>query len=92
MTVTDLIHYLEKLPKDTVIGVVYQAYSDLSILEESDLFFTDKAFMDSHKGVVATSPDRRYVLRHGKIMEYDEHTWDKNETPVFVPVLMLPGN
>ena len=37
-------------------------------------------------------PMRRYVLRHGNIMEYDERTWPPGETPHFVPVLILPGN
>ena len=87
MTVRDLIDYLNKLPKDTVIGVVYQCCSDLVILEEGDMHFTDKLQMDQRR-----FPCGRYVLRHGKIMVYNENTWDKEEVPHFVPVLVLPGN
>lgn len=99
MTVRDLIEFLERLPKDTQIGVVYRACSDLVILEENDLTFTDKAYLDRH-GLKLGEADRayrnrrnrRYVLRHGKLMEYDERTWPPDEVPHFVPVLILPGN
>lgn len=91
MTVQDLIRYLERLPKDAVIGVVYRMYSDLSILDEADMTFADKAYLDENGGAIGYRR-RRYVLRNGNIMEYDEKTWPKEETPHFVPVLILPGN
>lgn len=98
MTVTDLIRYLEKLPKDTVIGVVYQACSDYSILDENDMIFIDKTRQDEIEerrktvGWFTGGQGKRYVVRNGNIMEYDEKTWPKEETPHFVPILVLPGN
>ncbi len=85
MTVSELIAYLEKLPKDTVIGVVFTACSDLCVLEESDLRIYP-AFDGSGKGWP------KYVIKHGQLMEYNPNTWDPAVAPVFVPVLAFPGN
>jgi hypothetical protein len=95
MTVKELINYLQKLPQDTVIGVVYTACSDLSVLEERELVFYDKIDYEINaKQYSSTSSLRtkRYVLRNGQIMEYNERTWDPKETPNFVPILIFPGN
>lgn len=104
MTVQDLIDYLNRLPKDTVIGVVYECCSDLAILEEEELKFVDAKSGDlltSHvladgREIQVVNPGakffERYVLRNGKIMEYDPKTWDAAEKPHFVPVLVFPGN
>jgi hypothetical protein len=83
MTVKDLIAYLEKLPKETEIGVIFQRYSDYEILREADLRFSGSS----------PGSQGRYVLRKGRLMLYDESTWDhKTEEPNFVPLLVLPGN
>lgn len=87
MTVIELITYLEKLPKDAVIGVVFMACSELTVLEESDLKLHTKD--DVPKG---RHKRQRFVFRHGKLMEYDPKVWDTAETPVFVSVLEFPGN
>lgn len=98
MTVADLIRFLEKLPRNTKVGVLYRCFSDVAILEEEDMDFIDKAAFDEldekeRQGIhLWGSERRRYVLRHGKLMEYDRLTWDPNEKPEFVPVLILPGN
>lgn len=87
MTVSDLIRYLEKLPKDTVIGVVFSIHSDYEILDEQDMTFIGKEERDSGNEL-----SMRYVLRAGRIMEFDKRTWPKEEVPNFVYVLVLPGN
>ncbi len=88
MTVTELIAYLEKLPKDTVIGVVYWACSEPHILEERELKFNPK-----DKPAVGRYNEKRYVMRHGHLVEYDPKQWDHSEgQPEFVPVLEFPGN
>jgi hypothetical protein len=89
MTVKELIEYLEKLPKDTVIGVVYTACSDVAILEERELQFVSPGEITGR-----FSRRRRFIIRQGRLMEYDEKVWDhKTEgEPKFVPVLVLPGN
>lgn len=88
MTVKELIAYLEKLPGDTQIGIVYMRCSDYQVLDEDELkFFPSGSIQLSRYSKV-----RRFVLRNGQIMEYDEKTWDKNEVPNFVPVLAFPGN
>lgn len=98
MTTTELIAFLEKLPKDTVVGVVYRCCSDYSVLEESELDFVPAP---SNEELDESRRTRRYglhnltgrfVLRQGRIMEYDSRTWDTTETPVFIPLLVLPGN
>lgn len=87
MTVEELISYLQKLPKDTVIGVVYRACSDYVLLEERELEFV------SAEGIKEYYQEaKRYVLRHGKVMEYNPTTWDSSEVPQFVPILLFPGN
>lgn len=93
--VKELIAFLEKLPKDTVIGVIYTACSDYQVLEEGELNFfnkTDFDEQDEEAKILGYRRHRRFVYRHGKIMEYNERTWDKKETPVFVPLLVFPGN
>lgn len=91
MTVPELIAYLEKLPKDTVIGVVYRYCSDYEVLNEEDLTFCEDSSIGPSR--VYRKDNKRYVLRQGRIMEYDPKTWDVNEgTPHFVPVLVFPGN
>lgn len=84
MNVQELIAYLEKLPKDAVIGIVYRAYSDYSLLEEDELDYYPSGSLQHGR--------KRFVLRNGKIMQYDEKTWDKREVPHFVPILAFPGN
>ncbi len=86
MTVKELITKLQEYPQDTEVAVLYEMCSDLSILEADELEFYPTA------GIPHYSGPRRFVLRNGRIMEYDEKTWDKNETPVFVPILVFPGN
>lgn len=87
MTVEELIAFLRKLPKKTVVGCLFERFSDYAVLEESDIRF----FPEGVKERSWLTP-RRYVLRYGKIMEYDEKTWDPNEVPHFVPVVVFPGN
>lgn len=92
MTVQDLIAYLEKLPKDSQIGVVFRMHSDYEVLEESDMTFIPsptKEELDARQPYTITG---RYVLRNGKLMEYNRLTWPKEEVPNFVPLLILPGN
>lgn len=89
MTVTDLIAYLERLPRDAVIGVVYRRFSEYAVLEEQDLRFIPAEGLEERWPV---RRDVRHVLRHGKIMEYDPATWDPAEAPHFVAVLAFPGN
>lgn len=94
MIVKELIEYLKKLPKDAQIGVIYQACSDYVILEEEDMAFVPaptKEELDTPSSN-PWKPIRRYVIRHGKLIEYDAKTWDKSEIPKFVPLLILPGN
>lgn len=87
MTVKDLIEHLQQYPQDTVIGVLYQAFSDYSILEPEDI-----EFLPNGK-VKAFSNEKRYILRGGRVMEYDERTWDKRQgEPQFISLLIFPGN
>lgn len=88
MTVKELIAYLEKLPKETVIGVVHWMYSDIQVLDEESLKYVDLVKVEE-----GYANRRRFILRQGRIMEYNEAQWDKAEgEPHFVPVLVLPGN
>lgn len=86
MTVEELIARLQEFPKDSLVVCVYLCCSDYAILEPSDITYHDKEvsgpFGNSHK----------YVLRNGKIMEYDEKTWDRTEVPKFVSIVAFPGN
>lgn len=88
MTVEELITHLQKFPKDTTVGCVYLCYSDYVILEPEDIRYYDKN--EKMKGPYGS--DHRYVLRNGKIMEYNEKTWDKSEVPNFVSVIAFLGN
>lgn len=95
MTVKDLIVYLERLPRDAVIGVVYMRCSENVVLEEGDMHFIpapDATEADSLPPRNRYFEPENYVLRHGKIQRYDPRTWDVSETPHFVAVLALPGN
>ena len=95
MTVQGLIDYLEKLPKDAQVGVIYRMHSDYEVLEEGDMTFIPaptKEQLDTETVVPFSSTMRKYVLRNGRLMEYNYRTFPKSETPVFVPLLILPGN
>lgn len=83
MTVTDLIDYLNTLPKETVIGVSYSLFSNVEILQEDDLRFHPVGEKSNYP---------KMVLRDGRLMWYDKLTWPKEEVPQFVPVLEFPGN
>ncbi len=95
MLVKELIEYLQKLPQDVHVGVLYRAFSEYSLLEEDDMTFIDKPRLDANGGYIspsAASRKERYVYRNGMVMQYDEKTWDKSEKPVFIQMLILPGN
>lgn len=88
MTVEELIVLLQKFPKDSLSVCIYLCCSDYVLLEPIDIKYYDKEDkVKSHYGKV-----HRYVLHNGKIMEYDEKTWDTKEIPNFVSVITFPGN
>lgn len=87
MTVEELIKVLEGLPKGTLAACVYSCCSEYVLLEPKDITFHEVGIKDP-----CSTKTKRYVLRHGKIMEYDENTWDKTEIPNFVSVVAFPGN
>lgn len=90
MLVEELIEHLKTFPKDSIAVCVYRAFSDYFILEPEDITYYDKEQEKEIRGPFG--PTRRYVLRHGKVMEYDEKTWDKSEIPNFVSIVAFPGN
>ncbi len=90
MTRDELIEFLQTFPKDTIIGIVYQLHSDYEIMEKKDIKFYGKVEYDKDRN--EWYKPKRYVLRNGKLMEYDEHTWPVGEVPQFVPLLIFPGN
>jgi hypothetical protein len=92
ITVKELIEHLQKYPQDTVIGVMYRLHSDYEPMELQEIEFYGKAERDSDSNYPRYSRPERYVLRNGRIMEYDPLTWPKDEEPQFIPLLIFPGN
>jgi hypothetical protein len=86
MTVEELIALLQKFPKNSLVACVYLCCSDYVLLEPGDITYHDKEVEGPY------GHRHRYVLRNGKIMEYNEKTWDPAETPHFVSVVAFPGN
>jgi len=96
MTAEDLIVYLQKLPKGTIIGCVFLQCSDICPLEEHMLEFFDKAKYDEQASEIRRGRGPwveipQYIVRNGQIMEYSIHTFPPEEIPQFVSVLVFPG-
>lgn len=88
MTVKELIEHLQKFPQTSTVVCLYWACSEPNILEEDEVKFYPKGEgFKGHYGDV-----RRFVRRNGLVMEYNEKTWDINETPEFLDIVEFPGN
>jgi hypothetical protein len=89
MTVQELIEHLQQYPKDAVVGCVFRICSEYEPLQpEMITYHPDGRPPEVWRG----TPIERFVLRNGRIMQYDPKTWPPDEVPHFVPVVAFPGN
>lgn len=77
MKVSELIEHLKQFPPDA--DVIHTYCSDY---EE----------FDADLVTLIEAESRRLVRRQGRVIEYRERQWPKDETPEFVTAVHFPGN
>ncbi len=89
MTNQELIDHLKQFPPDAEIA--YRSCSEYDVMEVEEVRFAPDGTATDESNWCTP---KRFVKRGGRIVTYNEKQWDfeKDGQPVFVPLILFPGN